>query len=212
MLAMGKGVKIVEHDVQWTSDGVPILMHDTTIDRTTNGTGIVTDKTLAELQALDAGSWFSATYAGAKVPKHSDFIDAVIYAGGIPLIEIKAGGYTDSQLTALTLDVKSKSLDNGHIWFLRDENMFSLVRGANPFANIIYFPNTQEPTDLNAAFVQRKGNCSLHLGADYTTNFDFTPYSFPITALNVPFTGDIQAASLRGFMGIGSDYFTEQGR
>lgn len=53
--ALGFGVDAIEIDVQCSSDGVPILMHDHAVDRTTNGTGEVAKLTLAELKALDAG-------------------------------------------------------------------------------------------------------------------------------------------------------------
>ncbi|KMK76951.1 glycerophosphodiester phosphodiesterase [Alkalihalobacillus pseudalcaliphilus] len=66
----------IEIDLQMTKDGVLIAMHDTTIDRTTNGSGAVKDMTLAEMKELDAGSWFNARfpekakaeYVGLQVP------------------------------------------------------------------------------------------------------------------------------------------------
>jgi len=67
-LAQKLGVKSLEIDVQISSDGVPVVIHDSTVDRTTNGTGAVKALTLAELQALDAGSKFHAAYQGAYIP------------------------------------------------------------------------------------------------------------------------------------------------
>ncbi len=66
----------IEVDLQMTEDGELIAMHDTTVDRTTDGTGEVRDMTLAEIKQLDAGSWFNekypeyakAEYEGLKVP------------------------------------------------------------------------------------------------------------------------------------------------
>ena len=49
----------LELDIQLTKDGQLIAMHDTAVDRTTNGTGEVRDKTLSEIKSLDAGSWFN---------------------------------------------------------------------------------------------------------------------------------------------------------
>lgn len=66
--AMDASSRFVETDVRLTKDGVPILMHDQWVDRTTNGTGKVTDLTLAEIETLDAGAWFSPRFAGTKVP------------------------------------------------------------------------------------------------------------------------------------------------
>jgi glycerophosphoryl diester phosphodiesterase len=66
----------IEIDLQMTKDGQLIAMHDDTVDRTTNGTGLVNEKTLVEMKKLDAGSWFNEQYPqyanpeyrGVKVP------------------------------------------------------------------------------------------------------------------------------------------------
>ncbi|MBB6455344.1 glycerophosphoryl diester phosphodiesterase [Salirhabdus euzebyi] len=57
----------IETDVQLTKDGVPVLIHDENVRRTTNGTGFVEDYTLEEIKQLDAGSWFSSKYAGTSI-------------------------------------------------------------------------------------------------------------------------------------------------
>lgn len=57
-----------EFDVERTKDGQLVCIHDNTVDRTTNGTGPVAELTLAEIQALDAGSWFDDKFSGEKVP------------------------------------------------------------------------------------------------------------------------------------------------
>lgn len=62
------GISWVEFDVKLTADGVPILMHDDALGRTTDGRGKVAAKTLAEIRALDAGGWFGAEFAGERVP------------------------------------------------------------------------------------------------------------------------------------------------
>jgi len=57
-----------EFDVERTKDGHLVCIHDGTVDRTTNGTGKVSELTLAQLRELDAGSWFDPKFAGEKVP------------------------------------------------------------------------------------------------------------------------------------------------
>lgn len=66
--AFDLGAHMVEIDLRLSSDGVPVVIHDDTVDRTTNGTGKVAKLTLAELQTLDAGSWKDARYAGERIP------------------------------------------------------------------------------------------------------------------------------------------------
>lgn len=62
------GATHIEIDLHQSKDGHVVVIHDSSVNRTTNGTGKVRDKTLAELQALDAGSWFGDTFQGEKIP------------------------------------------------------------------------------------------------------------------------------------------------
>lgn len=62
------GATAVEMDVRTTRDGVLISMHDADVKRTTNGKGLVSDLTFAEIRRLDAGSWFDAKFKGEQVP------------------------------------------------------------------------------------------------------------------------------------------------
>lgn len=93
MAAFQKAVEMkadyFELDVQMTKDGKLVVIHDTTVDRTTNGTGFVGDLTLKEIRKLDAGSWFSEEFAGAKVPTFEEVLDAFRGKIGI-LIELKS--------------------------------------------------------------------------------------------------------------------------
>lgn len=79
----------VEADIQLTKDGVPVLMHDRWVDRTTNGHGRVGDLTLAQLQSLDAGAWFSSEFAGTRVPTLETLLSA-LQASARPDAETKA--------------------------------------------------------------------------------------------------------------------------
>ena len=58
----------IELDVHLTKDGQLVVVHDETVDRTTNGTGEIRNLTLAEIKAMDAGSWFKNDFAGEKIP------------------------------------------------------------------------------------------------------------------------------------------------
>ncbi len=72
--AIDWGADTVEVDV-WTSrDGEMVVIHDSTVDRTTNGSGHVVALTSAELAALDAGCWFSPTFAGESIPRLRDLL------------------------------------------------------------------------------------------------------------------------------------------
>ncbi len=63
------GFASVEFDVQLSSDSIPALMHDATLERTTNGRGRLADFSMAELSQLDAGGWHSPAFRGEPVPR-----------------------------------------------------------------------------------------------------------------------------------------------
>jgi glycerophosphoryl diester phosphodiesterase len=87
--ALELGVTRLELDVRFTADGVPVLMHDRTVTRTTNSTGPVSSFTLAQLQTLDAGGWFHDKYAGVTVPTLHDVLDLGRRHGATFLVELK---------------------------------------------------------------------------------------------------------------------------
>jgi glycerophosphoryl diester phosphodiesterase len=76
-LAAAGGTDAVELDAKLTADGHVVVFHDQTLERTTDGTGRVSEKPLAELRALDAGSSFSTKYRGEKIPLLEEVFEAV---------------------------------------------------------------------------------------------------------------------------------------
>ncbi|MGQ9907929.1 MAG: glycerophosphodiester phosphodiesterase [Candidatus Flexifilum sp.] len=87
-LAMEQGADGVELDVWRTADGHAVVIHDETVDATTNGRGQVQKMTLAELKALDAGGWFAPQYAGVSIPT-LDEVFAALPTSAIINVEIK---------------------------------------------------------------------------------------------------------------------------
>jgi glycerophosphoryl diester phosphodiesterase len=96
-LAKAAGADLVELDYHHTKDGVPLVIHDPNLDRTTDAVARfqttkipVATKTLAELRPLEAGLWFKPPYPSAKLPTLGEALD-LIQDGGVTLIERKAG-------------------------------------------------------------------------------------------------------------------------
>jgi len=88
-IARGLGAGI-EVDVRVTRDGVPICIHDPTLERTTNGVGLVRSYTLAEIKTFDAGSWFDDQFAGEHVPTLEEVLTLM---KGVPVaVEVKCPG------------------------------------------------------------------------------------------------------------------------
>jgi len=97
-LALEAGADMAELDYYHSKDGQLVVIHDGTLDRTTDavkrwaGQKIpVEGKTAAELRSLDAGSWFDPKYAGTKIPLLTEALDAIQGSGGVTLIERKEG-------------------------------------------------------------------------------------------------------------------------
>lgn len=88
------GVDMVEVDVGRTRDGHPVVLHDETLDRTTDGSGPLAEATLAEVRRLDAGSWFAPEFSGEPVPTLGEVLDTV--RGRVLInLEIKAEAVTE---------------------------------------------------------------------------------------------------------------------
>ena len=96
-LAKSAGADLVELDYHHAKDGVPVVIHDFELDRTTDAVAKwggkkirVDSKTAAELRALDAGKWFDARFADTRLPSLSEALD-LIQDGSMTLIERKGG-------------------------------------------------------------------------------------------------------------------------
>ena len=83
------GALQTEIDVRKTRDGHIVVMHDEAVDRTTNGTGAVSELTLEEIRALDAGSWKGESHAGERVPTLTEVLELCNSRGMFLCVEIK---------------------------------------------------------------------------------------------------------------------------
>lgn len=79
----------IELDVHFTKDRELVVIHDETLDRTTNGTGNVGEQTLEEIKQYDAGSWFSPTYQSERIPTLAEVLSLLTGYEGLLNIEIK---------------------------------------------------------------------------------------------------------------------------
>lgn len=94
-LAMALGLDGFEYDLRTCATGEPILLHDETLDRTTNARGTLHERTLPELFGVDAGSWFDQRFAGEPLPLLSEVLEIEGPAAGkLPqhMIELKEDG------------------------------------------------------------------------------------------------------------------------
>jgi glycerophosphoryl diester phosphodiesterase len=108
LLAFRKAIEIgsdmIELDIQLSKDGKIVVIHDESLERTTNGHGKVADHTLQEIKKLDAGSWFGAEFSGERIPTLQEVLDL---AKGRVLVNIEIKNPTHGQYPITELADKS---------------------------------------------------------------------------------------------------------
>lgn len=90
-MAVAAGADMIEFDVRMTRDFELVVHHDRSLGRTSDGSGRIWDLTLAEVQAVDAGSWHSRKFAGERIPTLRDVLDGIPVSVGLN-IEVKTDG------------------------------------------------------------------------------------------------------------------------
>ena len=116
--AIELGVEMIECDVNITRDGKLVMIHDSTLDRTTTGTGRVSASTWEEIQQLDAGGKFKPEFAGVRVPSTEETLLLYKEAGISSCFEVKGADADESNRIALgmvELIVKHNMLDTAFL-------------------------------------------------------------------------------------------------
>lgn len=112
--ALSCGVDAIETDFHLTKDGHLVVIHDHTLERTTNGTGRVCEYTLAELRRLSAGGWFSERFAEERIPTAEEFFALTASTGILYNLELKVyfadEGEARAQLEAMGYSVRIRGL------------------------------------------------------------------------------------------------------
>lgn len=142
-LAVELGADGVELDVHRSADGRLVIVHDFTVDGSTDGTGTVTDMTLDQLKALDAGSWKDAKFKGAKIPTLDEVFEAV------------------GQKIFINVEIKSMSIETDGIEALVAE----LIERYNMADRVVV-------SSFNPLAIQRFKACAPHVAIGYLTADD----------------------------------------
>jgi glycerophosphoryl diester phosphodiesterase len=111
LTAVEMGVKWVELDVKLSKDMVPIIFHDDDLDRTTNGHGPVAAMNFNDIRDLEAGSWFSDSFAGIKIPTLEEAIDVILEHDLGVNLEIKPCPGREKDTAEAMLDVLARIWD-----------------------------------------------------------------------------------------------------
>ena len=98
--AIKAGVDYIELDVRRSKDGTLVVIHDETVDRTTDAKGYVSQYTVQELRSLDAGRWFSKEYEGTRIPTFEEVLSLASDETSV-VVDIKDKGTEDAVLRSL---------------------------------------------------------------------------------------------------------------
>lgn len=155
-LALEMGAKHVELDIRATGDGRVVVLHDPTLDRTTSGSGPVSETDWSEVRKLDAGAWFGAEFAGERVPSLDEALQ--LCQGKARLhIEIKDGA-REMAAKALGLIEERGMADQVTLISFRKE-WLEEVRALAPAIPIGYL--VREASEEAIAWAKAKGVESL---------------------------------------------------
>lgn len=152
-LAVSLGANAVELDAKLSKDGVPVAMHDPTVDRTTDGRGRVADLTLADLKKLDAGSWKDAKYAGERAPTLAEVFESV---GSRLWINVELTNYTsrgDGLESAVVALIQKTNLQRRVLLSSFDPFAIYNVRRLNPSLPIAQLTASHMPIYLREAWL-----------------------------------------------------------
>ena len=135
--ALRAGAVWVEFDVRFSRDGVPVVIHDPTLDRTTDGSGPVRDHDLSQIGRLDAGSWFDPRFHGERVPTLRAVLGLLAGRAGAD-IEIKqTGADVKEALSRVLEEVRDSRLQPFVISSFAEEAVAEAARRGAPAGLLI---------------------------------------------------------------------------
>lgn len=170
-LSYKHGFKFVETDISFTSDGVPVLLHDSTINRTSNGTGNINDLTFAQVREYDFGSWFSAAFTGTKIPSLAEFLVFCRNTGLHPYLELKnTTSYTTEQIQQIVDMVEMYGMKGKVTYISFIDSYLSKVVAYDSTARVGYLVSAVNATAITKAVALRTGENEVFLDSSSYTS------------------------------------------
>jgi len=156
-----------ENDVHMTADGVLVVLHDDTIDRTSNGTGNVCEMNFDDLRKLDFGSWYGEEFAGTKIPSLAEFFE--LY-GNLKVINVEIKEEINGSVAAAPAVVKlakDMGLFDRLLVSSFEMDMLQACLAEDPNTKVAYLfamdsDNAEEIFDDPAAFAKQYGLAAFH--------------------------------------------------
>lgn len=170
-LAKEKGFFYVECDISFTSDGVAVLLHDATINATSNGTGNIGDMTWAQVQQYDFGSWKSPVYAGTKIPSFEQFIRLCRDIQLHPYIELKNNAtYTEAQIQGLVDIVNAHGMRGKVTWISFQTSYLNYVKNYDDEARLGFIVFNVTSSSITTANGLKTGKNEVIIDSQHYTD------------------------------------------
>ena len=166
-LSAHNGFTMIECDVSFTKDGYAVLLHDDTIDRTSNGTGNISELTLAQVKQYDFGSWKSSKYAGVKIPTFEEFIALCVELNLHPYIEIK-GNINATQAQNLVNIVNKYGMLDNCTWISFSNTSLAAVLQYDNTARIGYVTSGIDANIISRAKALQTGKNEVFIDTYYS--------------------------------------------
>jgi len=157
--AANNGFDAVECDVAWTKDGVPVLLHDSTINRTARhkiGLGLFftrecSDMNYKDLLKLDFGSWKGKEFKGTKIPTFSEFASCCSEYDLKPYVELKQSDDFSPEKAKILVDtIKEAGLEDEVTWISFNADYLKMIKELMPDARLGYL-SSEKPSDETIA-------------------------------------------------------------
>lgn len=145
ILAKKKGYSYCETDISFTSDNVPMLLHDSSIDRTSNGSGELRNLTFDEVRQYDFGSWKGEKYAGTKIPTFAEFMQLCFKLGLHPYCEWKEAEAITAERAQQLADIVRRSSMRGNMSYISfSYEALVQLRAHDPYARLGYLADATQ--------------------------------------------------------------------
>lgn len=151
-----RGFRYVEADIQFTADNVPVLIHDSTVDRTSDGKGNVRNMTWNQLQNLDFGSRLFPEFAGTRIPSLAAFLDLCSQIHLRPYLELKTG--SRQQIESIVELVNEFSMKSKVIYVSFNPGLLQSVLEFDKTAEVGLLTNTVSTSVIQNALSLNTGH------------------------------------------------------
>lgn len=162
-----KGFRYAETDIRFTSDGVPVLLHDASIERTSDGNGQICELNLSQVRQFDFGEWKSPIFKGTHIPTLEEFLSLCSIIGLHPVLELKVGN--KDQVSKIIDLVESFGLEDETFYISFSDTILKEILKQRPYAKIAYVTSRiTENTIKTALSLQNDSTRCIINAKDYS--------------------------------------------